>query len=499
MDDMYPFLVNISNLSPLVTDDQVMELSHSSRLRRFSPKRSFLPIPQVDADPVPQLRNALYGIERVQAVNIERYRQRDLELDGTATCRIRFSSPEVARQARDHLAQRILFTLSIQPLDLQLPEPGAYHLTISLEQATAQKKLWKDLVDGISDRKSCDCSVERQEDMVRISVTGQLQSAVGAMKVRVEAIALGERMEGWHHTFADPSSPTFRRIMNRTGAWITADAKNHVICLFGEDKAIRQAKGIIEAELQRLAEQEYTVTLARGCLGFFMRQGVQTLRELLGEERVTLEAWSRRITVSGGEEARHHLSRLIAESLEMQRRDTETGQQCPICFDDVTSPFRLDCGHTYCGPCIRNCLKSAIDGGQFPLLCIGDDMRCSEPIALPTLERFLPLTSFNQLQEAAVKTHIQQNAAEFKYCATPGCKQIYQVTSEKDAQALQCPSCFAGVCSACGGEPHMSTVCQSARDRQWTVHDEWMRQEGIKKCPSCSLSFLYQRHTVADW
>jgi len=483
--DPEPHAVRISDLPRSVTDDQVLELTGSHRIRRLAGQRMFVPI--VEIEPVSKLQSELLVVESLPSTNIERVKHK--ELDGIATYRIRFASPEIAQQAYDHLNGRIIPGLAMKPLWLRLPEPLMFNLTISREQYNAQKKLWDDLVNGIANKKACNCFVRVEAQVVRIRLGGSVKTAIGALKVRVEALATGEQMEGWHRSFGFSKSPFARRVLLTTGAVIRADWKKQVIRLFGEAEAIKQAKEMIQAELEMLSKQEYTFTLTPTSLSFFIRQGVDTLKELIGEDKVTFQPWSRRLTISGGEEARHHLHRLVDESLNVaaHRGAGKADQQCPICFDDVTSPFRLGCGHIYCGPCIRNCLISAIEGGQFPLLCIGDEMRCSQPIALPTIERFLPVASFTQLLEAAAETYIKQNTSTMKYCETPGCTQIYQATPENEAQALQCPSCFTELCSGCSKEPHQGVSCKdSARNKDWNVDDEWMRAQGIRKCPSCS-------------
>ncbi|KAI9566667.1 P-loop containing nucleoside triphosphate hydrolase protein [Boletus coccyginus] len=60
---------------------------------------------------------------------------------------------------------------------------------------------------------------------------------------------------------------------------------------------------------------------------------------------------SRKITVSGGEEARHVLDHLITLSQKCNcglPNASQGSQTCPICYDSVSSPHQLGCGHTYC-------------------------------------------------------------------------------------------------------------------------------------------------------
>ncbi|KAG6333592.1 hypothetical protein ID866_5492 [Astraeus odoratus] len=78
-----------------------------------------------------------------------------------------------------------------------------------------------------------------------------------------------------------------------------------------------------------------------------------------------------------------------------------SNHQCPVCYDSISTPLQLGCGHTYCITCLRHLLDTAHEIGQFPLTCVGDESQCQAPIAIPTIQEFLSQTPFNQLLEAA--------------------------------------------------------------------------------------------------
>ncbi|KZP26841.1 hypothetical protein FIBSPDRAFT_928499 [Athelia psychrophila] len=187
------------------------------------------------------------------------------------------------------------------------------------------------------------------------------------------------------------------------------------------------------------------------------------------------------------------LNRLIEESLDASiivPRTGDTGEAiCPICYDVVTLPIKLGCGHAYCSACIRHFLTSA---STFPLVCMGDEDKCHAPIPIPVVQRFLPIRQFTNLLETAFITHIDHHPQDFKYCTTPDCRQVYRCTTSDTASIIHCPSCLSSVCSACHEEGHEGMTCAERKlnndpEEQERLNDELAAQSGYKKCPQCAV------------
>ncbi|KIJ08963.1 hypothetical protein PAXINDRAFT_120094 [Paxillus involutus ATCC 200175] len=330
-------------------------------------------------------------------------------------------------------------------------------------------------MSSIGDRRACILSVHDAGNIVRIRLSGSAKGAMGAMKVRVENLAKGEMVEGWHRSLCFSNNPFLHRVFGETGAYVRADWKRQSLKVYGAPRAVDHARDLIKNELERLAPLDYTVTLLRRSVGFFVREGIPQLKETLGENNVRFATFSRKITVTGGEEARHALECLIALSLKGDHvlPNTSQGEQtCPICRDDVSSPQQLGCGHVYCAECLRHFLSSGLDSDQFPLTCLGDGARCP-----------------------AFDSHVSKHPEELKCCKTPDCIQLYRSVRPGDpARSLHCPSCFAAVCNACNEDLHEGLTCAESRLRttqaeQDRLNDEWIASQGgrVKKCPRCSV------------
>jgi hypothetical protein len=479
--------IKITNLPLTATRADVVRVSGSFNCRRLGGAIQWVDVPEAARRLLAEVEQACPTPQSVVSSD----HSLGAEIDGNAVLRVRFSSAADAQVVHGALSARAFPFLKFAPR-MHVPTT-TFNLTIPMEQHRAQRKLWDSLVAGIPDRKACSLVVQPEGKVVRIRLSGSSKPAVGALKVRVEGLAAGEVLPGWHRSLGYSKSRFCKTVLAETGAYLRGDWKQQRLRVYGEPKAVEVAREMAKVELERLAAMEWSVSLMPRSVGFFVRQGIPTLRELLGEDSVKFHAPSRTITVTGGEDAQHQLSRLIDESLDSRRVAAAAvahEQQCPICFDDISSPFRLGCGHRYCITCIRHLVLSGLDSDdpQFPLSCMGDEGRCAAPIALPTLEELLPANAFGRLIEAAFTTYIAKHPAELKYCATPDCTQIYRAADAGAAKDVQCPSCFTKVCSGCGAEPHGGLSCEEQRRaKNWDADDAWMAEHGVKRCPACSV------------
>ncbi|KAG9312712.1 hypothetical protein JVU11DRAFT_7139 [Chiua virens] len=309
---------------------------------------------------------------------------------GPVSARGYFSSWDEAHMAYTRLSGQ---RYCQQAIWLRLPNPMHYTLVIPMEQYRAQTAQWDSLLESTKDQQACVLHVRESGAVVRIQLSGSVKEATGAMKVRVENLARGEKVEGWHRSLGISGNPFVLRVYSETGAYLRADLQRQSLKIYGAPKAVDQAREMIKNELERLDSLDYTTILPQTSVGFFVREGIQQLKETLGEDNVKFATSSRKIIVSGGEEARHALDRLIQLSLTGNpsipnaRRGNQT---CPICYDNISSPHQLGCGHTYCVACLRHYISSALESDQLPLLCLGDEAQCHIPIAIPTIQHFVP-------------------------------------------------------------------------------------------------------------
>ncbi|KAK0234226.1 hypothetical protein IW262DRAFT_140008 [Armillaria fumosa] len=410
---------------------------------------------------------------------------------GILSVRVRFKTWECAKKVKDALANRFYPFIGNSMFWLKLPQQQLYTIIIPSQQYSAQAILWTDLEASIKDPKACDLFIrEGPGGVFRVQISGAVKAAIGALKVRIESLASGEKFDQWHELLALPSATLTRKIKG-AGAFMRSNLRTHSIKLYGTSIAITRAKAILKEEIDRLMSMQSSVQLERRSVGYFLRTGLTVMKEVFGEDSVTLDIRSARITIRGGEEIKLHLKNHIAESLKAVIVPITPGNHtCPVCYDEASAPFQLVCRHVYCTVCIRHFLTSAAETGIFPLACMGNDATCGTLISIPVIQRFLPQNSFGHLLETVFTSYVDKQPQIFGHCKTPDCTQIY-CKSESPSPVL-CPSCFSEICSSCGEDSHVGMGCEEARIFNNTAEQErlseaWiMQQSGIRKCPVCS-------------
>ncbi|KZW03715.1 hypothetical protein EXIGLDRAFT_715787 [Exidia glandulosa HHB12029] len=383
---------------------------------------------------------------------------------------------------------------SVGAVRTRLGEPTLYKLPILRRQYDAQKAQWDALAaNSRGNRDSAALVVNISGDRVFLRLDGGDKEAVGRLKVRVEELAAGQTlaMDGWR---AGLSNQFVDSVSTQTGAFVIRDPRMRTLKAFGTPATIELAREQIQAELDRLAALEITFPLETRAVQYFLRKGINALREELGEENADLDVARRPpvLTVRGGEAARTAAERHIrdATSYLFASREVPPEASCPVCLMEVSSPVHLDgCGHVYCTTCFKLALSSAVENkGPFPLLCIGDDAKCGQPIPLPIIRRIITEDAFAQLLRAAFSAHVDGNADSLHYCRTPACEQIYAVNAETEARAVACPACYATVCTGCSAGAHADMTCEQnkrVREEEERANDALARQLGIKRCPGC--------------
>ncbi|KAK0479613.1 hypothetical protein IW261DRAFT_1336558 [Armillaria novae-zelandiae] len=413
--------------------------------------------------------------------------------DGIFSVRIRFKTWECAKKVEDALANRCYPFIGNSMFWSKLPQQQLYTIVIPSQQYNAQAILWTDLETSIKDPKACDLFVrEGPGGDFRVQISGADKAAVGALKVRIESLASGEKFDQWHELLTLPSTTLMRKI-NDAGAFMWSDSRTHSIKLYGTSIATTRAKAILKEEIDRLMSMQSSVQLKRRSVGYFLRTGLTAMKEVFGEDSVALDIRSARIIIRGGEEIKLHLENHIAESLKTVIVPIAPGNHtCPVCYDEASAPFQLVCRHVYCTACIRHFLTSAAETGLFPLACIGNDATCGTLISIPVIQKFLPQNSFDHLLEIGFTSYVDKQPQVFGYCKTPYCTQIYR--KSESPSPLLCPSCFSEICSSCGGDSHIGMECQceealifnNAAEKE-RLSEAWITQQsGIRKCPVCS-------------
>ncbi|KZV70809.1 hypothetical protein PENSPDRAFT_685099 [Peniophora sp. CONT] len=522
-----PNSIKIDNLPASATHDQVSALAGPEVVTlRALPMRGA----PATAAPLEVVRTSALasGCSQSDIVSLELLEGTSDAINGIVKVRARFRTWDQAKVAHDYLNGRKLFgNVACRVI---LPNPLSYIITIPVQQFEAQRTQWAALRESVQvvgkDRGSLTQLDVPNKPIVRFRVSGSDKKAVGALKVQVEGLAAGEKVDGWHVRLSQHSNGAFvARVLADSGALMRADWRQRQLKIYGSPPAVARAREMIGEELVRLAGLELTTNIPPPSIRHFLAQGLPELRELLGEDNVRFNPATRILVTSGGDNTHHIVSRILEQAsrsrtvLPAANEDT-----CPICFDNVSAPIRLGCGHAYCSTCLRHFVTSAADSDKFPLVCMGNEAHCNVPISIPSIERFLSQPLFTRLLEVTFRAYISQRPLELKYCRTPDCEQIYRVTPQDGPRPVpaQCPACLSVVCPGCHEDGHEGLTCQEQRVRsspaeQERLIDEYIAHQGgrVKRCPQCRVlmekidgcnhmtckhvfSLLHIRHSVSD-
>ncbi|KAF5362802.1 hypothetical protein D9757_013670 [Collybiopsis confluens] len=415
----------------------------------------------------------------------------------------RFENWNDAKRVYDALQGQRFSWIGNASFNLWLPDPVQYEISIPYHQYRVQLTRWKTFLADTREKRDVNMRIieKPEKNRVFVRVGGTDVKAVGTLKVRVESLAAGQKLLGlWHRSFFSDHGRAFLRSLDSSDALIVPDWRHKVLKAFGEVVAIGRLQEAIEREIERLAGMEYTVSLKRDSVKFFTSRGVAYLKERFGEENVLLNISSSpcRITIRGGDDARHALHGLIDQSLQgnwllsNDKEDLRSGTTCPICLDEVSVPVQLGCGHEYCSTCLHHFFTAEVK--NFPIVCLGNDTRCMKPIALPIIQEFLTENQFNTLLETAFAQYIEKNPNLFRYCPTPDCERLYRcaasdsLDSQTQAIDLCCPSCFCEICSRCNEEVHEGMTCRERQQAgQEELNSDWAVKMGAKKCTKCGV------------
>ncbi|KAJ7770618.1 hypothetical protein B0H16DRAFT_218276 [Mycena metata] len=329
--------------------------------------------------------------------------------------------------------------------------------------------------------------------MIRLSAGGIKE--LGWLKAEFEKISRGEilRRDGvavWDFFFARPDGAQYLRSVEarERDVRIEEDPLRRTLKIFGTPPGRAAVRATLLQKMSDLqVRRVHTIRVPGRVVSEFVATQFSRLCEKFGPENVWVNVWERVVTLRGGDElyqagvdAVHQAQQSVLAQPNYRRNAVE----CPICFNQVVSPITLRCGHHWCRTCCIQYLLAAIENRHFPLTCLGDEAKCTEPISLTVARSILQPSEFNAIVDASVSSYVHAHAKQFHYCPSPDCPQIYR-TGPKGS-VVQCPSCLLRICSHCHAEAHDGFACaeQDGGDR---LFKEWVKNHDVKNCPGCAI------------
>ncbi|KAF8156708.1 hypothetical protein B0H34DRAFT_471848 [Crassisporium funariophilum] len=405
-----------------------------------------------------------------------------------------FSSPNDAKEAAEHVHGR-------KPIFVGLTRIRARHIkTISYTVSVIKFRQVGSAIMGLAEsvwRQGAGYSVGVVDKTSHFSVKlcGEDMKLLGRLKSELEKILNGEAVledgkVAWDEFFVRDSGGLFLQDLERSypGVSIQRDGPRRTIRLFGAaEKRSTVREKILEKLAQLRLQKSYTIYLDHRLVAVFMDGELAMLQKELGEDNVLLDLWRHVLTVRGDEQAFHVAKDAV--NVASQKRSMRAGQpvgvECPVCFNEASSPIELGCGHSWCRMCLQRYLKASVDQKFFPLTCLGNNAKCKERINLGIAREILSAGDFDAVVNAAFACHLQTHADEFQFCPTPDCPQVYP--SAPEGVFLQCPACLVRICPNCKTDAHDGLTCDENNGGDG-MFQEWVGAHDVKQCPGCKMA-----------
>ncbi|GAA6049919.1 hypothetical protein JCM3770_007050 [Rhodotorula araucariae] len=152
-------------------------------------------------------------------------------------------------------------------------------------------------------------------------------------------------------------------------------------------------------------------------------------------------------------------------------------EDCYVCSDghDKRS-VRVDCGHLYCFPCLRQlCLLATKDETLNPASC------CKQAI---NPLHFTKVVTPRQ-HTAYLDALKEFNSLDRVYCANPRCSAFLCAALNQNRTLATCSQCLARTCQACRGPWHLSDKEPCAAEADDVAASKLAQLVRGVRCPTC--------------
>uniref|UniRef100_A0A0B7BKG8 Uncharacterized protein n=1 Tax=Arion vulgaris TaxID=1028688 RepID=A0A0B7BKG8_9EUPU len=160
---------------------------------------------------------------------------------------------------------------------------------------------------------------------------------------------------------------------------------------------------------------------------------------------------------------------------------------CPV--DSCSDMYRLEaCGHCYCLACLKLQVSVCEQDKSFPVRCAHES--CQVPLVWKDFNFWFKKlwTNEDKLMEKSVSSFVAAHPEKYKFCLTPECSVIYEVTQNDEGVEFNCPSCFTSLCTSCHTAYHTGMTCKMGTIGVTNEVKMWIleRPQERKICPGCN-------------
>ena len=297
-----------------------------------------------------------------------------------------------------------------------------------------------------------------------------------------------------------------KKIEKNANAFVQSSMLGRCIQITGlpeaKEKAFKQLMKLVK-ELETTSNHEISLRGADipvGAIREILKQFRNDLRALVGENndcKPDMDIRRRKLVLQGSkdgvENARVKVETFLNELRESQPNIDKKEEECPVCFDKIEQPYRLQvCGHSYCSACISGYIASTFTAerkaNMFPQKCMVDG--CDYPLTKDDFIALITHDHIEQLYRVSLESFLV-DSTEYKPCPSPDCSWVYKCSPSPEV--FSCPECNARTCRSCGDVSHeFFDTCEAYRiskdpTKADELYEKWVSGADTRKCPSCSV------------
>lgn len=281
------------------------------------------------------------------------------------------------------------------------------------------------------------------------------------------------------------------------GVAIMRDRQKSQLRLFGPERAYGRVTDAIAALVQATQDgnpDSQPIVLSSDAFHWACRGGFQALATRLGNNKATFDIVStpKRILIRGSK-----ADYIAALDIMVNRKSgpvkprSDAQTECSVCWGEAENPIRTSCDHVYCPDCFSDmCRATSSKTTEHRICCVGGQGSCDKVVPLWELQELLSSADFEEVLEGSFASYIRRHPADFQYCSTPDCGQIYRVAASESAASsmiITCPQCMMPTCTSChSAHPRMTCAEYKYRAGGGDEALERVKKElGAKDCPRC--------------
>jgi hypothetical protein len=250
--------------------------------------------------------------------------------------------------------------------------------------------------------------------------------------------------------------------------FVHCDQRLRCVRVYGSLDGQEQGKTGVMKILKMVKKQCHEITLERPKISSLIKNGLATLRNSIGANKVSLDILGGRLIVRGTAEE-YDKANIAVSALASSTPPETTGARstlCAFCERVPVSPVKLTCRHAYCEACLQFALSSTAQRDCAFFRCIFGGRSdgtgvCGAPLSYVVVRDHLTSTEEVEYMKAVFVAHVRGSNGLFFFCPTPDCTAVYR--SGEEGVIVRCVVCAANLCPRCCSRAHDGSLCYESR------------------------------------